>query len=220
MRGKIIDFEGLDASFKETNVKALHTYLLGNGIKANYVSFPRHNTAEGAFVDKFLQGKYGNIDRKIVATMFALDRFDYTKCEDVAKRVEQGEWFIFDRYTPSSVIYQTAEVSNLNKRRNEQMDILEYEYVKLEIPEPDIVLAMYSDYDMMLKAIKDRGEDKDIFESNAAYLKKVHDCFTQAIDDYDWVRVNTYSDLSERIFKSKITLFEEIIQTLKAEKIL
>ena len=220
MRGKIIDFEGLDASFKETNVKALHTYLLGHGIKANYVSFPRHNTSEGLYVDKFLQGKYGNIDRKIVATMFALDRFDYIKCEDAAKRVEEGEWFIFDRYTPSSVIYQTAEVSNLKKRRNEQMDIFEYEYVTLGLPEPDIILAMYSDYDMMLKVIKDRGEDKDIFESNAAYLKKVHDCFTKAIDDYGWVRVNTYSDFSERIFKSKITLFEEIVQTLKNEKIL
>lgn len=220
MRGKIIDFEGLDASFKETNVKALHTYLLGHGIKANYVSFPRHNTSEGLYVDKFLQGKYGNIDRKIVATMFALDRFDYIKCEDVIKRVEEGEWFIFDRYTPSSVIYQTAEVPNLKKRRNEQMDIFEYEYVTLGLPEPDIILAMYSDYDMMLKVIKDRGEDKDIFESNAAYLKKVHDCFTKAIDDYGWVKINTYSDFSERIFKSKITLFEEIVQTLKNEKIL
>ena len=220
MRGKIIDFEGLDASFKETNVKALHTYLLGHGIKANYVSFPRHNTSEGLYVDKFLQGKYGNIDRKIVATMFALDRFDYIKCEDVVKRVEEGEWFIFDRYTASSVIYQTAEVSNLKKRRNEQMDIFEYEYVKLGLPEPDIILAMYSDYDMMLKAIKDRGEDKDIFESDAAYLKKVHDCFTKAINDYGWVRINTYSNFSERIFKSKITLFEQVIQVLKNEKIL
>lgn len=220
MRGKIIDFEGLDASFKETNVKALHTYLLGHGIKANYVSFPRHNTSEGLYVDKFLQGKYGNIDRKIVATMFALDRFDYIKCEDVIKRVEEGEWFIFDRYTPSSVIYQTAEVSNLKKRRNEQMDIFEYEYVTLGLPEPDIILAMYSDYDMMLKVIKDRGEDKDIFESDAAYLKKVHDCFTKAINDYGWVRINTYSNFSERIFKSKITLFEQVIQVLKNEKIL
>lgn len=220
MRGKIIDFEGLDASFKETNVKALHTYLLGHGIKANYVSFPRHNTSEGIYVDKFLQGKYGNVNRKIVATMFALDRFDYIKCEDVIKRLEEGEWFIFDRYTASSVIYQTAEVSNLKKRRNEQMNILEYEYVKLGLPEPDIIIAMYSDYDMMLKAIKDRGEDKDIFESNAAYLKKVHDCFTQAINDYDWTRINTYADFSERIFKSKITLFEEIIQILKNKKIL
>ena len=220
MRGKIIDFEGLDASFKETNVKALHTYLLGHGIKANYVSFPRHNTAEGLYVDKFLQGKYGNVDRKIVATMFALDRFDYIKCEDVVKRVEEGEWFIFDRYTASSVIYQTAEVSNLKKRRNEQMDIFEYEYVTLGLPEPDIILAMYSDYDMMLKVIKDRGEDKDIFESDAAYLKKVHDCFTKAINDYGWVRINTYSNFSERIFKSKITLFEQVIQVLKNEKIL
>ena len=44
--GKIIVFEGLDCSFKETNSKALEDFLKNNGEKVKLFSFPAYKSKE------------------------------------------------------------------------------------------------------------------------------------------------------------------------------
>lgn len=217
MKGKIIEFEGLDGSFKETNSKALYYYLLDKGIKVNIVSFPRHSIPEGVYIDKYLNGEYGNINRNIAKTLFALDRFDYIKINNVEDRVKKGEWFIFDRYIGSSVIYQTAKIQNLKKRRDEQMKIFEYEYLKLGLPSPDIVIAMNSNFNQIISILEKR-DTTDKFESDKDYMQNVYNCFIQAIKDYDWKKIDVFK--SEEEFKDKDDIFNDILELLQQENIL
>ena len=73
-RGKIIEFEGLDSSFKETNAKCLYDYLKDKGYKVNIVSFPRYDCDSSYFVKRLLSGIYGVQDKvnpQIINKMYA-----------------------------------------------------------------------------------------------------------------------------------------------------
>ena len=53
----LIDFEGLDCSFKETNSKKLAEHL-----NAKRYEFPNYSSESSYFVRQFLSGKYKDIE--------------------------------------------------------------------------------------------------------------------------------------------------------------
>lgn len=220
MKGRIITFEGLDGSFKETNAKKLHEYLTNKGIKCNLVSFPRYDNEASVFVRRFLYGEYGDLKKISPYTImhfYALDRFDYIQKNNVYKKLEEGEWFIFDRYVESNIIYQSALYDTQIEKDLIIEDILELEYRQLSLPEPDITLAMYSDYDLVQNILDERVK-KDIYESNNECLKKVFENYDVLINRFDWSRINVirYDDIKDEYsFKSEEEIFNDIIKTLE-----
>lgn len=212
MRGKIIEFEGLDASFKETNAKALAEYLRKKGYLVSVISFPRYNAEASYFVQKMLDGYYGKVKPEVIHKMYALDRFDYIKMNNVESRLESGEWFIFDRYVGSSMLYQTAEIKDSKKRIEKQDEIANYEYEVLGIPRPDLVIAMYSTLDLVVQKISEKDKT-DTFEKNIKFMRKVFNIYDQLISTNNWEPVMIFS-IKDGIynFRTKKEILDDIIE--------
>lgn len=212
MRGKIIEFEGLDASFKETNAKALADYLRKKGYSVSVISFPRYNTESSYFVQKMLDGYYGNVKPEVIHKMYALDRFDYIKMNNVESRLESGEWFIFDRYVGSSMLYQTAEIEDNKKRIEMQDKIANYEYEILGIPKPDLVIAMYSTLDLVIQKISEKNKT-DTFERNIKFIRKVFSIYDQLISTNNWEPVMIFN-IKDGVynFRTKKEIIDDIIE--------
>ena len=62
--GKIIVFEGLDCSFKETTSEAVYQNLLAKGEKVIKFSFPAYGQQSAYFVEQLLQGNYPDMTDK------------------------------------------------------------------------------------------------------------------------------------------------------------
>lgn len=212
MRGKIIEFEGLDVSFKETNAKALAEYLRKKGYTVSVISFPRYNTEASYFVQKMLDGSYGYVKPEAIHKMYALDRFDYIKMNNVESRLESGEWFIFDRYVGSSMLYQTADIEDSKKRIEMQDEIANYEYEVLGIPKPDLVIAMYSTLDLIVQKISEKDKT-DEFERNIKFMRQVLNIYDQLISINNWEPVMIFN-IEDGIYKfrTKKEILDDVIE--------
>lgn len=212
MRGKIIEFEGLDASLKETNAKALGDYLRKKGYPVSVISFPRYNNDASYFVQKMLDGYYGKVEPEVIHKMYALDRFDYIKMNNVESRLESGEWFIFDRYVGSSMLYQTAEIEDNKKRIEMQDKIANYEYEVLGIPKPDLVIAMYSTLDLIVQKISEKDKT-DEFERDIKFMRKVFNSYDQLISINNWEPVMIFN-IKDGVynFRTKKEILDDIIE--------
>lgn len=212
MRGKIIEFEGLDVSFKETNAKALADYLRKKGYPVSVISFPRYDAESSYFVQKMLDGYYGKVKPEVIHKMYALDRFDYIKMNNVESRLESGEWFIFDRYVGSSMLYQTAEIQDNKKRIEVQDEIANYEYEVLGIPKPDLVIAMYSTLDLIVQKISEKDKT-DAFEKNIKFMRKVLNIYDQLISTNNWEPVMIFN-IEDGVYKfrTKKEILDDVIE--------
>lgn len=212
MRGKIIEFEGLDVSFKETNAKALADYLRKKGYMVSVISFPRYNAEASYFVQKLLDGSYGYVKPEVIHKMYALDRYDYIKMNNVESRLESGEWFIFDRYVGSSMLYQTADIEDSKKRIEMQDEIANYEYEVLGIPKPDLVIAMYSTLDLIVQKISEKDKT-DAFERDIKFMRQVLNIYDQLISINNWEPVMIFN-IEDGIYKfrTKKEIIDDVIE--------
>lgn len=212
MRGKIIEFEGLDVSFKETNAKALADYLRKKGYMVSVISFPRYNAESSYFVQKMLDGYYGKVEPEVIHKMYALDRYDYIKMNNVESRLESGEWFIFDRYVGSSMLYQTADIEDSKKRIEMQDEIANYEYEVLGIPKPDLVIAMYSTLDLIVQKISEKDKT-DAFERDIKFMRQVLNIYDQLISINNWEPVMIFN-IEDGIYKfrTKKEIIDDVIE--------
>lgn len=212
MRGKIIEFEGLDVSFKETNAKALADYLRKKGYMVSVISFPRYNAESSYFVQKMLDGYYGYVKPEVIHKMYALDRYDYIKMNNVESRLESGEWFIFDRYVGSSMLYQTADIEDSKKRIEMQDEIANYEYEVLGIPKPDLVIAMYSTLDLIVQKISEKDKT-DAFERDIKFMRQVLNIYDQLISINNWEPVMIFN-IEDGIYKfrTKKEIIDDVIE--------
>lgn len=170
----IIDFEGIDYSFKETNSKALETYLNTiEGIKAKRYSFPSYGEKSGYIVEGYLKGKYSDFDENLAIYLFLSDmmsRFYNEIIPDI--NYKDLDVVIFDRFWYSNVYYT-----------KDSMMIDTYEKVaKLAkgfgLPHANLIISMGPFQSSDLKSYYEnmnKRENKDIYESNTDFLLKVFD---------------------------------------------
>lgn len=172
-KGKIIVFEGIDCSFKETNSKALFEYLktVENIPKVNLIAFPTYGSPSAYFVEKFLKSEYKNNDPYFISLLYAMDRADTIERENVKERLENGEWFIFDRYVTSNVVYQCARCKDAYYYKNQLtkfIDTIEYDIIKL--PRADLEIFLHCTNDDLVKKVISEKENKDKNELNLGYM--------------------------------------------------
>lgn len=215
VRGKVIEFEGLDGSFKETNAKRLYEHLKEKGYNVNIVSFPRYECNSSFFVKKFLTGAYGvqdGVNPMIINKFYALDRYDYVETFNVRKRIENGEWFIFDRYVGSSLLYQSANSINKTTRERAQNLMFNFEYEVLNLPKPNLVIAMKSNFEMTVKSLE-KKDKKDAIERNLTYLKKINEIYDDLIKKYSWCPIDILTE-DETEFRNKDDVFNDILDLI------
>lgn len=170
----IIGIEGLDGSGKTVQAKRLYDVLVRRGKKVCLIDFPQYDSFFGQEIGTFLSGTGAvsamELDEKSMCLWYALDRWKTIG----SARLEQYDYVIFNRYTLSSVVYQTA-------RRHHGYDrgfadwILRLEHTQLGLPVPDLYLYLDIRTDFCSGNVLKKGErgyvdGLDVYESSTSLL--------------------------------------------------
>jgi dTMP kinase len=184
-RGKLIVFEGLDCSFKETNSKMLAKFLNDRGQPSTLVHFPRYDNESSYFVREFLHGAYGTKDqlersylgKQLVTSFYILDMFDYMNKIGL-KELNAGHNVIMDRYYYSNIYFRLGTDSYTRTfRKNKLMFDTELLAESANLPKADCVFKMRTNLKLMLQTIHEKNSKDDIHENDDEYLTNVFDAF-------------------------------------------
>lgn len=179
--GKLIVVEGAcDGIGKSTQYTLLKERLIKDGNNVVSHHFPSYGEYQGVPVEKYLKGEFGNIEDLspyFINNLYAVDRaitwYSYLKKE------YQNSIILLDRYTTSSLIYQSALIDDIEKRKEFIDYVISFEYEKLGIKEPDLVIFLEAPYDLVKKLRNERkvndGIQNDIHEKNDEFMRKVYE---------------------------------------------
>ena len=197
-----IGFEGMDASYKETNAKALYSYLKDKYFKERvdkgelqilFFSFPNYDSESSYFVRQYLAGKYKedyNLD--IVTSFYMMDMYDTLSTVNIDKPTI----IVFDRYYYSQMYYLTKITHENIKHVRRTIPDVEYLVDTIKgivdkigkfasypffLPKLNFLFKMYSDKEIMINTIekrsKEKGKSLDEYEKDIEYLLSVREVF-------------------------------------------
>ena len=194
--GKLIVVEGAcDGIGKTTQFTLLGKHLEedGNNIVSHH--FPSYDTYHGLPVEKYLNGEYGStseLSPYFINSLYANDRAIawYT---ELKKLYDQGNVILLDRYTTSSLIYQSALIEDIEEKKKFIDYVIDFEYKKLGLKEPDNVIFLYAPFDLVTEMRNMRkqndGVANDIHERDLTFMKKVYDSAMFVADYLSWDKV-------------------------------
>lgn len=195
MKGKLIVIEGLDGSGKSTQEKLLEKRLTENGKKFTYIKLPNYDDDASILVRQYLAGRFGDrpddVNAYAASSFYAVDRYVSYNCywkEDYLG----GGLILADRYTTSNAYHQ------LTKAPRAEWDYFlgwleDFEYVKLGIPKPDLVIYLDMPVNVSQKLMSSRykGDEtkKDIHEKNTDYLAHCRCAADYACEKLGWCKI-------------------------------
>lgn len=215
--GKIIVIEGTDSSGKQTQSEILFEKLKASGAKVRKISFPNYDSPACEPVKMYLAGEFGNNPTEVnpypISTMYAIDRYASFKT-DWEKFYKEDGVLVTDRYTTSNMVHQASKIEDKNEKLNYLKWLEEFEYNKMGIPKPDLVIFLNMPTHAAVKLMAERknkitGEEKkDIHEADEIYLEKSHSnaCEVSKIEDWseilcvDGDRIKTVEEISNEVY--------------------
>ena len=220
--GKIIVIEGAcDGIGKTTQYEMLKDRLEKEGNKIATHHFPSYGTPHGEAIEDYLKGKYGkpeDISPYYVNLLYATDR-GITWYNKLKEAYSKGI-VLLDRYTSSSIIYQSS-IFEKEEEKVEFMDfVTDYEFNKIGIGKPDLTIFLFAPFDLVTKLRRDRteneGVENDIHEADLKFMRKVYNTSVLAAKHLGWTIVNcatngkmkTIEEIHEEIY-TKINVMKE-----------
>jgi dTMP kinase len=195
-KGKLIVLEGIDGSGKSTQYKLLCDRFKKEGIAFHSIEFPRYGEESSALIRLYLGGAFGehpsDVNPCAATAFYAVDRYASYK-QDWGELYENGGLILSDRYTTSNAVHQGSKVGDAELPAFFDW-LYDFEYVRLELPRPDLVIYLEVDIDTALDRIRHREErtntHADIHEQDEAYLRGCLRMGELAADHYGWTRVS------------------------------
>lgn len=195
-KGKIIVVEGAcDGIGKSTQYALLEKALISNGEKIVKHHFPSYNTYQGKPVEKYLAGDFGSpkdLSPYFINDLYATDRA-ITWYGELKEEYDNGKIILLDRYTTSSLIYQAALIEDIEERKEFVDYVCDFEYNKLGIKKPDVVVFLYAPFDLVTEMRNARkqneGLENDIHERDLTFMKKVYDNAMFLADYLGWTKI-------------------------------
>lgn len=222
--GKLIVIEGLDASGKETQTGLLFEHLQKAGVQTKKVCFPDYESESSALVKMYLSGEFGSdpsaVNAYAASSFYAVDRYASYKVhwEDF---YSGGGLVLADRYTTSNMIHQGCKIADLHKRKAYLDWLKEYEYERLGLPRPDLILFLDMPPAVGMKLMAGRhnkagGETKDIHERSREYLEKTYRTALEVVQQQEWMKIPC-SDGENPLPIAEIAqhIWETVWQTIK-----
>ena len=198
--GKLIVIEGTDGSGKSTQFRLLTERLEKEGRAFRQLEFPQYNEPSSALIKMYLGGEFGHnpsdVNAYAATAFFAVDRYaSYKKVW--GKWYEEGGLVLTARYTTSNAVHQASK-----EPEEKQMDYLtwlyEFEYDKLGLPRPDLVIYLDVPTDFTEKMMRSReaatNTHADIHEQDLEYLATCRHLGKAAAAHYGWTVINCVKD--------------------------
>ncbi len=220
--GKLIVIEGVDSSGKETQTKLLFEYLKSIGINVKKISFPDYDSDFCMPVKGYLAGELGDnpddVNAYAASSFYAIDRYASYK-KNWGSFYEDGGVIVCDRYVTSNIVHQAMKI------KGDKTDFInwlaDYEYEKLGLPRPDVVIFLdmppvAAQYLMKNRANKITGEaQKDIHEKNADYLTAAYENAVGVAENQNWRRVVCAQGLNIRTIEDIHAEIVSIVESIK-----
>lgn len=188
----LIVLEGLDGSGKGTQTALLSEALVKQGRPLRQVTFPDYDSPSSALVRMYLNGEFGSdpqdVNAYAASAFYAVDRFASFR-RDWKTDYDRGSVILCDRYATSNLVYQMGKVPR--EEWNQYLNWVEdFEYGKLGLPKPDLVLYLDMPVEVSQKLLLQRyhGDSgkKDIHESHLEFLRSCGECARYAGERLHW----------------------------------
>ncbi len=217
MASKLIVIEGLDGSGKGTQSALVTQALKERGFKVKKLTFPDYDSPTSSLVKMYLGGELGDtpddVNAYAASSFYAVDRvasfIKYWK-----KDYEECDYIVADRYVTSNIIYQMSKVED--SERDEYIKWCEdYEYNRLRVPRPDVVIYLDMPPHVSQKLMSGRynGDEskKDIHEKNMNFLLSCRKSALYALEKLSWVHISCAENDEP---KSIETITQQILDTI------
>lgn len=214
-KGKLIVIEGAtDGIGKSTQYQLLCDFFNNNGYEIRKHHFPSYNTYQAKPIERYLNGDYGKVSELspyFVNSLYAIDRA-ITWNTMLKDGFDNGNIVLLDRYTTSSLIYQSSLIKDIDDRKRFIDYVCDFEYNKLCLQKPDMVIFLSAPFDLItqlrLNRSQNEGISNDIHESNLDFMRKVYDNSLFIANYLGW-------EIVECSFDNKMKSIEEIHNEIK-----
>ena len=220
--GKLIVIEGAcDGIGKTTQYEMLIDRLSKDGEKLCKHHFPSYNTYQAKPVEMYLKGEYGmpkELSPYFINSLYAVDRA-ITWYSELKPLYERGETILLDRYTTSSLIYQSALIEDVEQKKKFIDFVIDFEYNKIGIKKPDHVVFLLAPFELISKMrnarLQNDGVENDIHESNLEFMKKVYKSALFIADYLNWDVIQCNDN---DVMRSKEEIHQEIYNLIQTKK--
>ena len=198
--GKLIVIEGTDGSGKSTQFKLLTARLDAENHKFQKLVFPQYAEPSSALIRMYLGGEFGtkpsDVNAYAASAFYAVDRYaSYKKVW--GQWYEDGGLIVSDRYTTSNAVHQASKEPE-EKQAEFLKWLYDFEYDKLGLPAPDLVIYLDVPTDfteaMMRRREADTNTHADIHEQDMAYLATCRRTGKAAAQYYGWTVIQCVKD--------------------------
>ena len=216
--GKLIVIEGTDGSGKSTQFRLLSERLNQEGVSFKHLVFPRYSEESSALIRMYLGGQFGtrpsDVNAYAASSFYAVDRY-------ASYKMDWGDWYendgliLSDRYTTSNAVHQASKEPE-DKRKEFLSWLYDFEYNKLGLPQPDLIIYLDVPTDFTEKMMRGResatGTKADIHEKDMTYLATCRETGRAAAEFYGWTVINCVKDGQMRTIKD---IHEEIYRHVR-----
>lgn len=217
--GKLIVIEGTDGSGKSTQFRLLTDRLESEQVKFQKLVFPQYSEPSSALIRMYLGGEFGkspsDVNAYAASSFYSVDRYaSYRKVW--GKWYEEGGLVVSDRYTTSNAVHQTSKEPE-DKREDFLNWLYDFEYDKLGLPRPDLVIYLDVPTDFTEKMLRHRESEThthaDIHEQDMQYLATCRRMGRAAAEHYGWTVIRCVRDGAMRSMED---IHEEIYRHVAA----
>ena len=221
--GKLIVLEGTDGSGKSTQFQRLTDRLSQEGRQFQKLVFPQYSEPSSALIRMYLGGEFGarpsDVNAYAASAFYSVDRYaSYKKVW--GQWYESGGLVVSDRYATSNAVHQTSK-----EPPEKQSDFLkwlyDFEYSKLGLPRPDLVVYLDVPTDFTEKMMRSREAathtHADIHEQDLEYLATCRRTGRAAAEYYGWTVIGcvkngamrSIDDIHEEIYRHVAACLED-----------
>lgn len=193
---KLIIIEGLDGSGKSTQTALLEDYIKSKNVDYKKIKLPDYDSQSSTLVKMYLGGEFGtnadDVNAYAAGAFYAVDRFASYKL-NWGKDYENGTLILADRYATSNSIYQMEKIDE--SKWDEYLEwSADFEYNKIGIPKPDLVIYLDMPIEISQKLMTSRydGDEgkKDVHEANVEFLNRCRKSALYAAEKQGWAVID------------------------------
>ncbi len=193
-----IVIDGIDWSWKWTQVELISNYLKEIWKNVLVLDFPRYGKKSAFMVEKYLNWEYWkDISAKKASIFFAIDRFEAMK--DLEKDFYSYDFILSNRYVSANMIHQAWKIRD-DQERKEFLDWLQdLEYNIFWIPKPDKTIFLNVSPEMSQKLVLKKLEREylkwwkkmDLHEEDKDHLIFAHKSAMEIVkNNQNWVKID------------------------------